>query len=73
MLASKGYWKSSGLVDTIYLYNDDDKLVAFAHDVDAQNVGYPFNGLTGDTGPFWVSLGGMLSQDPVVKWRFLDV
>jgi hypothetical protein len=70
--ASKGYWHTSGNVDTLYLYDDDDKLVAFGHDVDVQHFGYPFDGLNGDTGPFWVNLGGMFSQD-VVTWRFLDV
>ena len=70
--ASKGYWSSSGVTDTLYLYDDDDGLVAFCHDMDAQNLGYPFDGLDGDTGPFWASLGGMLAQG-VATWRLLDV
>jgi hypothetical protein len=70
--ASKGYWKSSGNVDTLYLYDDNDKLVASGINMDVQHFGYPFDGLKGDTGPFWVNYGGALDQD-VVTWRFIDV
>ena len=70
--ASKGYWHTGGVTDTLFLYDDDDKLVASGDDMDVQYLGYPFDGLDGDTGPFWVNLGGMLSDD-VVVWRFLDV
>ena len=70
--ASEGYWKSSGLTDTLFLYDDDDNLVASGINMDMQYLGYPFDDLDGDTGPFWASLGGMLAQG-VATWRLLDV
>jgi hypothetical protein len=72
LAAHKGYWQTTGLGDTLDLYDDNDNRVAFGINMDVQYLGYPFDGLKGDTGPFWVSLGGVFSQD-VVTWRFLDV
>jgi hypothetical protein len=72
MRASKGYWHTDGSNNTIDLYDDDDELVATGHYMDVQHLGYPFDGLDGDTGPFWVFPGGRLYRD-AFEWRFLDV
>jgi len=72
LMANEGYWHTSGMSDTLSLYDDDDKLVAFTHDMDVQYLGYPFDGLDGDTGRFWAARGGTFYRD-VAKWRFLDV
>src|SRR5215510_3600210 len=44
LTASKGYWTTDGPFDVLHLYDDDDELIAVAHDMDVQYLGYPFDG-----------------------------
>jgi hypothetical protein len=46
------------LTDSIYLYDSDGEMVASSYDTDVQYVGYPFDGLSGKTGPFSVYAKG---------------
>ena len=58
--------------NSITLFDDDDDLIARSYHMDVQYLGYPFDGLKGETGPFSVYKGGILNND-IVTWRFLDV
>jgi hypothetical protein len=71
--ATEGTWTSSGLTDSIYVYDPDDELVARSFDMDVDYLGYPFSGLAGDTGPISVYAKGSVLYQDVCTWKFLFV
>lgn len=73
LAAKEGYWTTSGLSNSLNLFDDDGRLIATAFDMDVQYIGYPFDGLKGDTGNFMVLLEGLLHYSIKLGWEFIVV
>jgi hypothetical protein len=69
----KGTWFSSGMSNSIFLYDPDDQLIASSYDMDVQYLGYPFDGLAGKTGPFSVYAKNSVFYNDTTRWKFLSV